>query len=367
MALSEDQVSRIIQAFARAVLDPSQWLPALQIANSSIGTSACSLDFIDLNIGEASIKTTFSLERDAQKLYEQRIIHISPRIKLGQAAAVGEIITDVGIYGRGDPNEAEFLDWVSQTPARYIQGAKILEDDGKQVFFSSQFACLPDNYHEQFHEFLIPYLINFIEVGRSLSRNRLRNSLINLEALEHERPFALIDRAGRLIECSAGFEAIMMARRILGTRDRTLVAIQAQHRPAVQQFLASALVAERLLAPPLPIRLVGPNCRRGIVLRAIPIAPGNDIFDIFRPAALIAVTDLDHPQKIRRGELVALFGLTAREADVAALVCEGFTTERVSQELGISEYTVRQHLKAVFGKVGVARQSELVSLISRLS
>jgi DNA-binding CsgD family transcriptional regulator len=210
-------------------------------------------------------------------------------------------------------------------------------------------------------------VINFVEVGRALNGDRLQNTLITQNALDEGRPFALLDRAGRLIECSAGFEAILRSRQVLGLRDRTLVAIHAQHRGAVERFLESALGVRRYLDRPMPIRLATPDCPRGIILRAVPLAEQNDVFDVFRPAALITLTDLDQPCRVLRQELVALFGLTEREADVTALVCEGVTTEKAAHQLAISEYTVRQHLKAVFGKIGVSRQAELVAIVSRLS
>jgi DNA-binding CsgD family transcriptional regulator len=102
------------------------------------------------------------------------------------------------------------------------------------------------------------------------------------------------------------------------------------------------------------------------VLRAVPLTRNNDLFDLFRPAALLTLVDLDQPQRVRRDDLIALFDLTSREADIAALLGEGETTEGVARRLEISEHTVRQHLKAIFGKVGVSRQAELVGVVSRL-
>ncbi|MCI3135241.1 helix-turn-helix domain-containing protein [Phenylobacterium aquaticum] len=81
----------------------------------------------------------------------------------------------------------------------------------------------------------------------------------------------------------------------------------------------------------------------------------------------MTLADLDQPHRVRRSELIALFGLTDREADVAALLGEGASLDDAARRLEISEHTVRQHLKAVFGKVGVSRQAELVRIISRLA
>lgn len=55
-----------------------------------------------------------------------------------------------------------------------------------------------------------------------------------------------------------------------------------------------------------------------------------------------------------------LAALTARERDVLRLVGEGLRNEEVARRLGISEKTVRNHLTAVFDKIGVSGRLELV-------
>jgi len=212
----------------------------------------------------------------------------------------------------------------------------------------------------------MPHIVNFVQVGRALSEKQLRNDLVNEQDLHGGRSFALLDRRGCVIECSDGFSAILRSNDLIGLRNNCIVALHPQHRRMADLFLKSALDERCLLEPPLPIRLAGPGHPRGLVLRAVPLPPRGDIFDIFRPAALITLTDLDAPFRARRKDLMALFGLTEREADVAALIGEGRTIERVAQELTISLYTVKQHLKAVFGKMGIERQAELVAMVARI-
>jgi len=57
--------------------------------------------------------------------------------------------------------------------------------------------------------------------------------------------------------------------------------------------------------------------------------------------------------------LLAAHGLTPREADVARLVLRGASTETIVDTLRISHYTVQDHLRAVFDKVGVRSRRDL--------
>ncbi|MEJ1178959.1 MULTISPECIES: helix-turn-helix transcriptional regulator [unclassified Pseudarthrobacter] len=59
--------------------------------------------------------------------------------------------------------------------------------------------------------------------------------------------------------------------------------------------------------------------------------------------------------------LLAAYGATARERDVCLEVLSGSTTADIARHLFISPHTVHDHLKALFGKVGVGSRGELVA------
>ena len=59
--------------------------------------------------------------------------------------------------------------------------------------------------------------------------------------------------------------------------------------------------------------------------------------------------------------LMALHGLTARERAVTALLVAGLDTAAIADELAISRHTLRDHVKAIFAKVGVASRAELTA------
>jgi CRP-like cAMP-binding protein len=56
-------------------------------------------------------------------------------------------------------------------------------------------------------------------------------------------------------------------------------------------------------------------------------------------------------------------GLTAREADVARLICDGLSDKEIARMLKLSHHTVKDHLKKVYSKFRVHARTQLVSLL----
>ena len=59
------------------------------------------------------------------------------------------------------------------------------------------------------------------------------------------------------------------------------------------------------------------------------------------------------------------FRLTQREAEVCALVIQGYSDKEISKTLTIGFPTVRTHLSRAFAKIGVTSRSELIHRVTR--
>ena len=78
-----------------------------------------------------------------------------------------------------------------------------------------------------------------------------------------------------------------------------------------------------------------------------------------RPAASLVVIAPSGPKEVLRLRAIG-YGLSPREQEVVSLAVRGATTKQISKALYISEYTVKDHLKNIFGKVRVRDRRALV-------
>jgi DNA-binding CsgD family transcriptional regulator len=62
--------------------------------------------------------------------------------------------------------------------------------------------------------------------------------------------------------------------------------------------------------------------------------------------------------------LLRLRGLSVRELEVSQLLLTGLPTDEVASRLHISRHTLRDHVKAIFTKVGANSRSEMMALLA---
>jgi DNA-binding CsgD family transcriptional regulator len=81
---------------------------------------------------------------------------------------------------------------------------------------------------------------------------------------------------------------------------------------------------------------------------------------------VVFISDPDALQLPDEALLSTLYGLTRAQSRVALAFAHGGTYKGVAHSLGISEDTIRSHVKEIYPKVRVSRQADLVRLVLAL-
>lgn len=108
-----------------------------------------------------------------------------------------------------------------------------------------------------------------------------------------------------------------------------------------------------------------PTGQAPLAVIAEPIAPGHSEYlgHTAQQGAILFVSDGDACVRPTSERLAAVYGLTAAEAQLASQISIGLGVGAAAAAQGISENTAKSHLKAIFEKVGVNRQTQLVRRI----
>lgn len=204
---------------------------------------------------------------------------------------------------------------------------------------------------------LVPHIKQALTLSAHLHRHASEREIYK-EGLDRLNIGVIIlDEAGRMLRANP------VAGRILGRgdgiklSDRLLEGCSAAATRELRLLMASVQADASKVAA---MSLDRPAGGRKLValVRAIPIA--EECERRAQPAMAVFLRDPDAATGPAQEIARQLFDLTPSEANLALELVNGLSLEEAAVKLGVTRHTVRAHLRAIFVKTDVTRQSELV-------
>ncbi|WP_174285518.1 helix-turn-helix transcriptional regulator [Sphingomonas bacterium] len=181
---------------------------------------------------------------------------------------------------------------------------------------------------------------------------------------ERSDPVLLIDEQGRFIRGGAAVERIFAAADGLDIRAGRLHACDPTSHERLRMLLARAVACVSPIGGSVPVRR--PSGRAAYLVTALPLPRAIRMLAPFGAAALVTIVDPTARIRTNADRWRDAFGLTAREAELAALLMQGHSVDSAAHVLGIVTGTARLHLRHALAKTGVSRQADMIRLLSRL-
>lgn len=181
----------------------------------------------------------------------------------------------------------------------------------------------------------------------------------------------LTDAQAQLLQANRRGERLLAAGDGLRCAGKQLAAARHDDTRALHALVAETALARTDRLPPGggALAIARPSGRRALALLAAPVRDPRERWALPTGAAVLLTVadpeDRDTPGTRAVAAARIVFGLTTSEAQVALQIACGLGLPETAQRLGIGTGTVRAHLKQVYAKTGVHRQSSLVRLFSR--
>jgi DNA-binding CsgD family transcriptional regulator len=197
--------------------------------------------------------------------------------------------------------------------------------------------------------------------ARALGYARAEGALEAFALTDH--PAFMLGQAGEVLQANTAAERVLREHDDLSIRDGLITSFSADATASLYRALYAVMSSDSSLMAPIP--LPRRKYRRPLLAYAIRLSTvSHDTFAACR--AILVLVDLDAQPSPPVSVLRDCFGLSAAEARLAKGLAAGYGLDQCAEELSITKNTARQELKSVFGKLEVRRQSELVTLLSKI-
>jgi DNA-binding CsgD family transcriptional regulator/PAS domain-containing protein len=175
----------------------------------------------------------------------------------------------------------------------------------------------------------------------------------------------LLDENGKVLSCNRMAEQLIVREPEVRIEDgQLLLGDQATSRKLqsmVENLLAQRGSSEPAVVEALRVPREGDFADLGVIARPVPASEWSEGKAV--PTVAVFVSDPEYGAEAPVKVIIQLFGFTPTEAQLSLLLADGLSLDEASEALGMSRNTARTHLRSIFSKTGVSRQTLLVRLI----
>jgi DNA-binding CsgD family transcriptional regulator len=362
--LSAQRLGELLGLIYEAALEPESWAMALSAIRATFDANFVSLivrpgtgDDIGLIVSAAGDQHT--LDPNMPPLSMSPFSGLPPN----RVVTVDDVLTEADWRA-----SAYYQTWCAphgvyhvmavdiQTRDGGVYGLRITRDEAAPRFTEVERARC---------QVLLPHLRRALDLHLSINQDRQVNLLYG-QAMAHLMVGAIVlDEHGRVLECNPMAKAIVEMNDGLAIKGDQIEATYAADNRRLQRLVRDVIDhagKPARLRPAEAIAISRPSGRVSWGLVVQPISPDRWTEGKHRPCAAVFLRDSDSKAMPPVRLAQELFQLTAAETMLAIKLANGLSLEEAAEALHIRRNTARAHLRSIFSKTGVRRQTELVRI-----
>jgi DNA-binding CsgD family transcriptional regulator/PAS domain-containing protein len=366
---NEAPLGELLLSLYRGVREPDGWLTFQQHLSNSLGTINSVLSLRWPENARAGLLYTFNADATQLPPHLRAYATIDPFVNIAEGRAVRLLdLVDTADFRAS----TYYREWLVPINVEYALGLDVRET-GR--FHARLRLCRSKSAGEfsdddcRLVESLAPHLRLAVGLYSDLDEARSGRELY-ADAMD-SLAFAtlVLDEHGRMVHSNRLAQQVFAERDgISASRDEVVLASREDSRRfhelvmhAVQQFSSNRPTIVQAM------RVSRPSGRPAyeLVVRPSPVGVLGGDSELNARVAVVIGSDAGRsaPSGLSAEAVQQFFGLTRKEAELALRLAAGRSLLDAARDQGISLNTARAHLRSIFAKTGIDRQSRLVSAL----
>ena len=373
---AEDRFERVLENLYKAALADVTWVSVAALINDMIRTNGHSVTYAGVGPGgESEIHLArFFVGTQRRQDFEQSYFRdyyprdeAIPRLyglRDGELVYKSDLYTDQEKKTSAAYNEFRRVNGTQNGLFMGIDGW-----DGGTIVLSFGNSTERRGWgHDQIQAIkrLAPHMRQFARVRRAMADAEALGASL-AELLENRLSGIIqLDRHGRILEANDRARDILLKRDGLHDQGGVLAAGHRGENEELQRLLARALSPHGVQGAGGSMKITRRKALAPLVLEFHPVRNLGADYRAWQLGALVLVVDPAARPRVDPDLVAAVLGLSPTESRVAVAVATGQTVAGIADAQGCAESTVKTHLKRVYRKQGIHKQSELVRRVLSL-
>lgn len=365
--LSLDEFSSLVEAIYQGPLESPPWKNFLETLKTHLCASFTTLVLKPASPERASLMIVAGpTSVENVDLYNSRFFELDPfgALPHDQVVVAAEILGE-----RRWLDSVFYREYLQPIDILHVLGADLSpsqEGEDCRLRATRSHAQPPFSERDKaFCRLILPHLRRSVQLYSRMDQIDIERKLFATTIERLQVGTVTLDEKGAILSINSEAQAILDEKDGIRLVGGALKADYAEENTLLHKLTAAALSGTAASMPSVveAISITRPSGRSklSVLVRIIPAGEWSDAWN--RPKVAIF---LRNPEQKAQGSLEVirrLFDLTHAEAWLALLLANGLTLDEAAEQLNIRRNTARAHLRAIFSKTGVTRQTELVRLV----
>jgi DNA-binding CsgD family transcriptional regulator/PAS domain-containing protein len=302
---------------------------------------------------------------EATEAYNTRFFEMDPFVGLPP----DRVVTAIDLIGERQWLDGTFYrEYMQPLDILHILGVDLVTSEGEHCGFRATRSHAQPAFSAQdkaLCQLVLPHLKQAVHLHSHMDLIESERRLFSGAIERLQVGTVTLDAKGAILSINEEAAAILAEKDGIRLTGGALQAEYKEENTKLQRLTNSALAGHAGQAPTVieAIAITRPSGRSklSVLIRTLPEGEWSDGKGQPRVAVF-----LRNPESKGLGSLDIvrrLFDLTHAEASLALLLANGLTLDEAAEQLNVRRNTARAHLRSIFSKMGVTRQTELVRLV----